>query len=598
MAGEPICSTHTSPPASGVQFHPRSSSSASPPNPASRPQQSSISPYAMTAEVFTPSSNRQQQAPGLTHSQKLSSIGDINSFDRNTMAAHFQNEIERPSAGAHTGAAPAILMRKLPRTSSNEALRSMFLFAKDFIDAEFVPPDSEDKGFLSAVVRFRTLAAAQEAKAMLNGKPNTANEANMIVEVLHGSAGGPYLSRRNTYDGAVNRGASSSNSSTGSSNGPPTRQSSRFNGTFQSMESMSPPNNTGVIQGDFPVPESSAHFQSIFSPQSPIGSSLSERPRVSGKSVINDDCVDEETGELLKDPVAYAKNGHSSGPISRRTTTSQLPVTRFAGLSLTTNNMSSPSPSQGFANPRSVAPLQSPASAMSSNGLATPGANTNYQLANQHYQRHTFPPVNPADQNPPCNTLYVGNLPIDTSEDELKAMFSKQRGYKRLCFRTKQNGPMCFVEFEDVSFATKALNELYGHPLHNSVKGGIRLSFSKNPLGVRTGQPGNMGPPTPMTPQSAMIGFNGVVGGVAGQAFATANGPPPGLTAPPGLALPVVSTGVGGLATPVNGNTSNSNLSSGMNAFRGNTMTSGITSSGVMGMEGMGGGFPDYMMGR
>jgi RNA recognition motif-containing protein len=90
--------------------------------------------------------------------------------------------------------------------------------------------------------------------------------------------------------------------------------------------------------------------------------------------------------------------------------------------------------------------------------------------------------------NAPCNTLYVGNLPIDTSEEELKAMFSRQRGYKRLCFRTKQNRPICFVEFEDVTFATKALHELYGQPLHNSVKGGIRLSFSKNPLGVRSGQ--------------------------------------------------------------------------------------------------------------
>ncbi|KAI9696375.1 MAG: cell cycle RNA binding protein whi3 [Candelina mexicana] len=514
------------------------------------------------------------------------------------MATHLQHDNERPSAGGNSGATPAILMRKLPRTASNEALRSMFLFAKDFIDAEFVTSDPEDKGFLSAVVRFRTLAAAHEAKTMLNGKPNTANEANMIVEVLHGSTGGPYLSRRNTYDGAVNRGASSSNSSTGSSTGPVTRQSSRFNGTFQSMETMSPPINTGIIQGDFPVPESSAHFQSLFSPQSPIGNSLNERPRVSGKSVINDDSVDEETGELLKDPVAYAKNGHTGGPISRRTTTSQLPVTRFAGLSLTTNNMSSPSPNQGFANPRSVAPLQSPASAMSPPGVATPSANANYQLANPHYQRHNFPPVNPADQNPPCNTLYVGNLPIDTSEDELKAMFSKQRGYKRLCFRTKQNGPMCFVEFEDVSFATKALNELYGHPLHNSVKGGIRLSFSKNPLGVRTGQPGNIGQPTPMTPQSAMIGFNGVVGGMSGQAFATANGPPPGLSAPPGLALPMGSSGIGGLASPTTGRTSNSNLGSGMSAFRGNPMTSGITSSGVAGMNSMGGGFPDYMMGR
>ncbi|KAJ3545322.1 hypothetical protein NM208_g2560 [Fusarium decemcellulare] len=64
--------------------------------------------------------------------------------------------------------------------------------------------------------------------------------------------------------------------------------------------------------------------------------------------------------------------------------------------------------------------------------------------------------------NPPCNTLYVGNLPIDTREEELKALFTSQQGYKRLCFRTKLNGPMCFVEFEHVSFATQALHQMDG----------------------------------------------------------------------------------------------------------------------------------------
>src|SRR5690606_4316577 len=127
------------------------------------------------------------------------------------------------------------------------------------------------------------------------------------------------------------------------------------------------------------------------------------------------------------------------------------------------------------------------------------------------------------DQNPPCNTLYVGNLPMNTSEDELKALFSRQRGYKRLSFRTKSNGPMCFVEFEDIAFATRALNELYGRGLSTSVKGGIRLSFSKNPLGVRTpnnGLPGSSnGITSPITPQ-------------------TANPFSPTLHAPPGLPLP------------------------------------------------------------
>ncbi|SCU98310.1 LAMI_0F14026g1_1 [Lachancea mirantina] len=105
------------------------------------------------------------------------------------------------------------------------------------------------------------------------------------------------------------------------------------------------------------------------------------------------------------------------------------------------------------------------------------------------------PPANPADQNPPCNTLYVGNLPPDATEQELRQLFSGQKGFRRLSFRNKNtngngHGPMCFVEFEDVAHATRALAELYGRQLprtgtnHNN-KGGIRLSFSKNPLGVR-----------------------------------------------------------------------------------------------------------------
>ncbi|KAH0587957.1 hypothetical protein H2248_006702 [Termitomyces sp. 'cryptogamus'] len=101
---------------------------------------------------------------------------------------------------------------------------------------------------------------------------------------------------------------------------------------------------------------------------------------------------------------------------------------------------------------------------------------------------------NGVDQNPPINTLYVGNLPTsspngfpqDYLEESLRELFSVRAGFRRLCFRQKSNGPMCFVEFEDVAHATKALNDLYGDTLKGLVKGGIRLSYSKNPLGVRT----------------------------------------------------------------------------------------------------------------
>jgi RNA recognition motif-containing protein len=260
----------------------------------------------------------------------------------------------------------------------------------------------------------------------------------------------------------------------------------------------------------------------LFSPQSPLANGVDAR---NGKYMINNDAVDDETGELLKDPIAYAKSGQQQ-PYGRRPTNPQIPVARFGSLSLSTvtsngsGGMTSPPPTN-LTSPRAGPPMQSPVS-------PSIGPNGNYPT---NYPRPQYPPVNPADQNPPCNTLYVGNLPIDTSEDELKAVFSKQRGYKRLCFRTKQNGPMCFVEFEDVSFATKALNDLYGHPLSNSVKGGIRLSFSKNPLGVRSGQANGLGPHPVMNPHVMAPGY----GMTAGSNFSAVSGPPPGLGSPPGM---------------------------------------------------------------
>jgi hypothetical protein len=62
---------------------------------------------------------------------------------------------------------------------------------------------------------------------------------------------------------------------------------------------------------------------------------------------------------------------------------------------------------------------------------------------------------NPGDQNPPINTLYVGNLPSSPPpagyppnylEDELRELFGRHPGFRKLCFRQKNNGPMCFVE--------------------------------------------------------------------------------------------------------------------------------------------------------
>ena len=438
-----------------------------------------------------------------------------NPFDTDLGMSALSIGSERAPQRQDVEAVSAIRMRQLPAHITKEGLRSMLLFAKDFISADFAPSNMpEDQGYTTAIARFQSASAAQEAQSLLHGKQNNPNDPPMIVETIRLSPS----NTNNNFDSSSFR--ANSNSSNASSGGQ-VHQSSRFNGAFQSMERISPPNgasnftNGGPSSGEITSPRGN-----YFSSHSPID----PRQRVSGKSVIGEDGNDEDPTDLLKDPVAYAEGDVPA--LARRSTHNTHPSSRWNGLSLTTNNSTSP-PMKNITSPRNGA-IQSPTSALSpSHNL---GPNAGFQMSNQHYQRHNYPPVNPADQNPPCNTLYVGNLPIDTSEDELKTMFSKQRGYKRLCFRTKQNGPMCFVEFEDVSFATKALNELYGHPLHNSVKGGIRLSFSKNPLGVRAGQPGGMGPMSPLSPTGPMTSGMGVTG------FSTAHGPPPGLAAPPGLA--------------------------------------------------------------
>lgn len=102
-----------------------------------------------------------------------------------------------------------------------------------------------------------------------------------------------------------------------------------------------------------------------------------------------------------------------------------------------------------------------------------------------------------------------------TTASGLRNAFSRCPGFRRLCFRAKSNTIITLVEFVDTSFATRALQEMYGNQLGGLVKGGIRLSYSKvrspplsipadavqNPLGVRAGSVSNAsGSPGPLSP--------------------------------------------------------------------------------------------------
>ncbi|PRQ77069.1 hypothetical protein AAT19DRAFT_12487, partial [Rhodotorula toruloides] len=116
-------------------------------------------------------------------------------------------------------------------------------------------------------------------------------------------------------------------------------------------------------------------------------------------------------------------------------------------------------------------------------GMGTPTASFQQQQPTPPTAVEAAAPVAAAAT---CTTTRLPRLGRGTRLDRLRNAFSRCPGFKRLQFRNKSNGPIVFVEFVDTAHATRAMQELYGHTLGGLVKGGIRLSYSKNPLGVRS----------------------------------------------------------------------------------------------------------------
>ena len=175
-------------------------------------------------------------------------------------------------------------------------------------------------------------------------------------------------------------------------------QSSRFNGTFQSMGKISPPNVSSLPITESSSTSSGPHFQPWFSPQSFAGTAIPERSRTSSKSVIDQDAAGGDTGDLLGDSVAYMQNDRLALAMGfpRRSTNPQILHSRFSNPSLNTN-VASPQSSR-FTPSRGKINSHTPISAMSPS-MGSMGLNPGYQLGNQHYYRHNYPPANPADQN-------------------------------------------------------------------------------------------------------------------------------------------------------------------------------------------------------
>lgn len=116
-----------------------------------------------------------------------------------------------------------------------------------------------------------------------------------------------------------------------------------------------------------------------------------------------------------------------------------------------------------------------------------------------------YAPVQNNKDNPPCNTLFIGNLGENVIEEEVRNIFSVQPGFKQMKILRQERNTVCFIEFNDVASATNVHTNLQGAVVPSSVRGGMRIQYSKNPFGRRrdgfnsAGMPEGNGAPPQLT---------------------------------------------------------------------------------------------------
>ena len=91
---------------------------------------------------------------------------------------------------------------------------------------------------------------------------------------------------------------------------------------------------------------------------------------------------------------------------------------------------------------------------------------------------------NTGRSNPPMDTIFIANMSLEASEEDLKTMLSSNPGYKR-CKLVNQRGVItAFAQFEDIKSAAAAIGFLQGRPNMALDSSGLRVEYSKKPMGV------------------------------------------------------------------------------------------------------------------
>ena len=88
--------------------------------------------------------------------------------------------------------------------------------------------------------------------------------------------------------------------------------------------------------------------------------------------------------------------------------------------------------------------------------------------------------------NPPCNTLFIGNLSPAVSDEAIENYFRNVKGDGFVQCKVNRSNPSrvsAFVQFAEIPIAQEVHASEQGKELPGSDRGPMRIQFSKNPLG-------------------------------------------------------------------------------------------------------------------
>jgi len=177
---------------------------------------------------------------------------------------------------------------------------------------------------------------------------------------------------------------------------------------------------------------------------------------------------------------------------------------QFVAMTEAVNNAYSTYAGAYNANASAAAAWNEFAAGTGATGAGFPQAQQQQHEQPQHqHQQHQFfgssthQAARPSkDDEVPCSTLFIGNLSSNTSDTELRGLFSQCAGFVGLRLSRGKDGLVAFADFENTILSTQAMNQCQSYVLPSSAdRGGIRISYAKQRMSNRN-QPTSSTAPT------------------------------------------------------------------------------------------------------